>query len=214
VELARRELEPQPSLPYALHQWGLVLLYRRQHQEASDAAEEAVRRNPNYADGYGLWALVLIYRGEPEEALRKTQEAMRLNPQYPANYDYYRGLAYYVWGFLTEGTDADASMRYYEQAETHLREALGKNKNFRSARVYLLAVLSELGQRMRGADRAAEAQAREAQARDEIGILQAMGRPRASQDPEQFKKRVQQTHPYENEAIIQHLINVLQDAEK
>jgi len=214
VELARRELEPKPSLPYALQQWGLVLLYRGRHQEASDAAEEAVRRNPNYADGYGLWALVLIYRGEPEEALRKTQEAMRLNPQYPANYDYYRGLAYYVWGFLTEGTDADTSTRYYEQAETHLREALGKNKNFRSARVYLLAVLSELGQRMRGADRAAEAQAREAQARDEIGILQAMGRPRASQDPEQFKKRVQQTHPYENEAIIQHLINVLQDAEK
>src|SRR5215471_14464503 len=32
VELARRELEPKPSLPYALEQWGFVLLYRRQHQ--------------------------------------------------------------------------------------------------------------------------------------------------------------------------------------
>jgi tetratricopeptide (TPR) repeat protein len=161
-----------------------------------------------------LWALVLIYRGEPEEALRKTQEAIRLNPQYPVNYDYYRGLAYYVWGFLTAGTDTNTARRYYEQAETHLREALGKNKNFRSARVYLLAVHSELSQWMREAGRDDEAQAREAQARDEMATLRAMGRPRASQDPEQFKKYIQQTHPYENEAIIQRLINVWQDAGK
>ena len=217
VELARRELEPKPSLPYALHQWGYVLLYRRQHQEASAAAEEAVQRNPNYADGYALGAQVLIYQGKPEAALRKTQEAIRLNPNYPFFYDYHRGQAYYVWGFLTEGTDADASRRYYEQAETHLREALGKNKNFRSARVYLLAVLSELGQRMRGAGRDDEAQAREAQARDEMATLRAMVRPRTSQDPEQFepfKKHVQQTHPYENEAVIQRLIDVWQAALK
>jgi len=63
VELARRELEPKPSLPYTLEQLGFVLLYRRQYQEASDAAEEAVQRNPNYADGYALGAHVLIYRG-------------------------------------------------------------------------------------------------------------------------------------------------------
>jgi len=130
--------------------------------------------------------------------------------KYPAYYDYHVGQAYYVEGFLTEGTDADASRRYYEQAETHLREALGKNKNFRSAHVYLLAVLSELGQRMRGAGRDDEAQAREAMA-----TLRAMVRPRTSQDPEQFepfKKHVQQTHPYENEAVIQRLIDVWQAA--
>ena len=113
VELARRELEPQPSLPYALQQWGLMLLYRGRHQEASDAAEEAVRRNPNYADGYALGAQVLVYRGKPEEALRKTQEAIRLNPNYPFLYDYHRGQAYYVWGFLTAGTDANVSQQYY-----------------------------------------------------------------------------------------------------
>ena len=61
VELARRELEPKPSLPFALEQMGWVLLYRELFQEAKQAAEEAVQRNPNYADGYGLWALALIY---------------------------------------------------------------------------------------------------------------------------------------------------------
>ena len=91
VELARRELEPKPSLPYALHQWGYVLLYRRQHQEASAAAEEAVQRNPNYADGYALGAHVLTYLGKPEEALRKTEEAIHLNPRYPFFYDFHRG---------------------------------------------------------------------------------------------------------------------------
>jgi adenylate cyclase len=183
VELARRELEPKPSLPYALQHWGFVLLYRRQHQDASDAAEEAVQRNPNYADGFALWALVLTYRGEPGEALRKTQEAIRLNPNYPFLYDYHRGQAYYVWGFLTAGTDANASRHYYQQAETHLREALSQNKNFRSARTYLVAVLSELG--------------RQDEAMAEMAILRKSGRLQASQGLEQFKEYIQQTHPYE-----------------
>jgi adenylate cyclase len=199
VELARRELEPKPSLPYALEQWGFVLLYRRRHQEASDAAEEAVRRNPNYADGYALGAHVLIYRGKPQEALRKTEEAIRLNPKYPFFYDYHRGQAYYVWGFLTARTDANASRQYYQQAETYLREALGKNKNYRSARTYLVAVLSELG--------------RQDEAVDEMAILRAMGRPRASQDLERFKEYVQQTHPYEIPEITGRLIDLWQAAE-
>jgi tetratricopeptide (TPR) repeat protein len=160
-----------------------VLLYRRQHQDASDAAEEAVQRNPNYADGFALWALVLTYRGEPEEALRKTQEAIQLNPNYPFLYDYHRGQAYYVWGFLTAGTDANASRQYYQQAETHLREALSRNKNFRSARTYLVAVLSELG--------------RQDEAMAEMAILRKSGRLQASQGLEQFKEYIQQTHPYE-----------------
>lgn len=145
VELARRELEPKPSLPYALEQMGWVLLYREKHQEARQAAEEAVQRNHNYADGYALWAQVLVYLGEPEEALRKTQEAVDRNPKYPYFYDYHRGQAYYVWGILTSGRDPNASRQRFEQAEIHLREALRKNNNYRPARAYLVAVLSELG---------------------------------------------------------------------
>ena len=64
VELARRELEPKPSLPYALEQMGWVFLYREQHQEARQAAEEAVQRNPNYADGYALMGACAELYGE------------------------------------------------------------------------------------------------------------------------------------------------------
>jgi adenylate cyclase len=144
VELARRELEPKPSLPYALEQLGWVLLYREKHEEARQAAEEAVQRNPNYADGYALWAQVLIYLGKPEEALGKTQQAINLNPIYPYFYDYHRGQAYYEWGVLTSAQDPNASRQLFEKAETNLREALRKNNNFRPARSYLVAVLSEL----------------------------------------------------------------------
>jgi adenylate cyclase len=145
VELARRELEPQPSLPHALQEMGWVLLYRKQHQEARQAAEEAVQLNHNYADGYALWAAVLIYLGKPEEALRKSQEAIDRNPIYPFFYDYHRGQAYYVWGVLTSAQDPNASRQHFEEAETHLREALRKNNKFRPARAYLVAVLGELG---------------------------------------------------------------------
>ena len=50
-----------PSLPFALEQLAYILLYRKQYQEARDAAEEAVQLNPNYADGYAVWAHALIY---------------------------------------------------------------------------------------------------------------------------------------------------------
>jgi TolB-like protein/class 3 adenylate cyclase/Flp pilus assembly protein TadD len=199
VELARRELEPKPSLPYALQQLGFVLLYRRQYQEASNAAEEAVRYSPNYADGYALGAHVLIYRGKPAEALRKTAEAIRLNPKYPFYYDYHRGQAYFVWGILTEETDANVSRQYYQQAETYLREALSKNKNYRSARTYLAAVLSALG--------------RQEEAASEMAILRALRGPQVLQDLARFQSYIQQTHPYENPAITTRLINLWQAAE-
>ena len=109
-----------------------------------EAAEEAVQRDPNYADGYALWAHVLIYMGKPEEGLHKSQEAIDRNPKYPFFYDYHRGHAYYVWGFLTAGQDPNASRQHYQEAEKHLREALRKNNNFRPARSYLVAVLCEL----------------------------------------------------------------------
>src|SRR5262249_7630737 len=180
VELARRELEPKPSLPYALEQWGWVLLYRGQHQEAIAAAQEAVQLNPNFAEGYALEAHALSYLGEPEKALRKTDEAMRLNPKYSFLYDYHRGHAYYVWGSLTEETDANASRDYYRQAEAHLREARKRNPNFRPAHAYLVAVLWELG--------------RQEEAKAEMAIVRA-GRPQAVQTRAQHQDYIRRSIP-------------------
>jgi len=138
VELARREPEPKPSLPYALEQLGYVELYKERLPAADAAAKEALSRSPNYADGYALAAHVLIYLGQPEEALRKTQEAINRDPKYPFFYDYHRG------------HDPDVARRHFEEAETHLRAALKKNSNFRSARsTSWLSSVSLVGSRRR-----------------------------------------------------------------
>jgi adenylate cyclase len=201
VELARSELEPKPSLPYALEQMGWVLLYREKHQEATQAAEEAVQRNPNYADGYALWALVLIYMGKPEEGLHKSQEAIALNPKYSFFYDYHRGNAYYVWGVLTSAQDPNASRQRFEEAEKHLREALKKNNNFRTARSFLVAVLSELG--------------RQDEAVKELNISLEQGEPlfkMLKSDPQLAEEYIRRLPPYTNQEIRNRLAKALREA--
>ena len=202
VELARRELDPKPSLPYALEQLGWVLLYREKHEEARQAAEEAVRLNHNYADGYALWAHVLIYLGQPEEALRKSQEAIDHNPKYPFFYDYHRGQAYYIWGLLTSAKDPKASRQRFEEAEIHLREALKKNSNFRPARSYLVATLSELG--------------RKKEAENEMNISLEKGEPLArnlrGKDPKLADDHIRALTPYANLEIRDHLAKVWREA--
>jgi adenylate cyclase len=185
VEVARRELKPQPSLPYALEQLGWVLLYQhKNHDAALAAAQEAVQLQPGFAAGYALEAHVLTYRGEPEAAVPKVQEAMNRDPKYPFNYVYYRGHAYYVWGYLTEETDANASRDYYRQAEADLREALKRNNNHRPARSYLAAVLSKRGE--------------QEEAKQHMASLRVAGRPQASEDLQRFQEYIRRSLPYKD----------------
>jgi adenylate cyclase len=147
VDLARREPEPKPSLPYALEQQGFVELYKEHLEAASRAANEVISASPNYADGYALAAHVLIFQGKPEEALQKTQEAINHgDPKYPFFYDYHRGHAHYVWGVQTSAQNLDVAKQHFQEAKTQLKLALDKNKNFRPTHAYLVAVLSELGE--------------------------------------------------------------------
>jgi adenylate cyclase len=202
VELARRELEPRPSLPYALEQMGRVLVYRAKLQEARQAAEEAVQLNHNYADGYALWAQALVYLGEPEEALRKLKEAIDRNPRYPFFYDYYRGQAYYVWGVLTSAQDPDAGRQRFKEAEKQLQEALRKNNNFRPARSYLVAILSELG--------------RQDEAVKEMNISLEKGEPLAkilkSGNQQLAEEHIRTITPYANQEIRKRLANAWLEA--
>jgi tetratricopeptide (TPR) repeat protein len=181
---------------------GWVLLYREKFQEAAQAAEEAVQRNPNYADGHALWAHVLVYSGEPEEALRKSQEAIARNPISPFFYDYHRGQAYYVWGVLTSAQDPNASRQRFEEAETHLREALRKNNNFRPARSYLVAVLSELG--------------RQDEAVQEMNISLEKGEPLVkilkSGNQQLVEEHIRTLTPYKNQEIRNRLAKAWREA--
>jgi adenylate cyclase len=183
---------------------GWVLLYRGEQQKAIAAAKEAVQLNPNFAEGYALKAHVLTYLGEPEESLRKTDEAIRHNPNYSFLYDYHRGHAYYVWGYLTEEEEKDvrASRDYYRQAEEHLREALRRNNNHRPARAYLVAVLWKLDQ--------------QEEAKQQMAIVRA-GRPQAVQTLAQYQDYIRRSLPYNiygHPEIVDELIKIWQEAEK
>jgi adenylate cyclase len=205
VELAKKELEPKPSLPYALEQWAWVLLYQEHNREAAlMAAQEAVGRQPNFANGHGLEAHILTYLGDPEASLRKANEALRLDPKAVLHDHYHRGHAYYVRGYLTGESDVAAARPYYQEAEKHLREALRRNNNFRPARSFLVAVLWELGQW--------EPDRRE-EAKQEMAILRDTGRPQAFQNLQRFQDYVKRGNPYENKRITERLMYLWQAAE-
>ena len=190
--LSWREGSSNPSLRCHMlsNKWAGSLLYREKHQEATQAAEEAIQRNPNYADGYALWALVLIYMGKPEEGLHKSQEAIERDPIYPFFYDYYHGHAYYVWGVLTSAQDPNASRQHFEEAEEHLREALRKNDNFRTARSFLVAVLIELD---RKADAVKEVQISLEKQEPLFKLLKS--------DPQLAEEYIRRLPPYTNQEI-------------
>ena len=145
---------------------------------------------------------MLIYSGEPEAALRKSQEAIDLNPIYPFFYDYHRGQAYYVWGVLTSAQDPNASRKRFEEAETHLREALRKNDNFRPARSYLVAVLSELG--------------RQDEAKKEMNISLEKGEPLAKilkgGNQQLGEENIRKLTPYTNQEIRNRLAKAWREA--
>ncbi len=199
VELANGERDPKPSLPHALLQRGFVHLYAGKLQMATADAEKAIELSPGYADGYALAAHVLIYLGRPQDALDKMKPTATQDPNYPYFYDYYRGHAYYVLGFLTSKEDP-RRMQHFREAEKYLRKALenrDKGPNFRPANSYLVAVLSELGRQQEAVEQAAK-----------------VPRPEYLRDPKRLEAFIKRILPYENKAITARLIELWQAADR
>lgn len=194
VRLARQEPAPQPSLPYALEQWAWVLFYQARDYDAALAAiREATTASPTYASGHAMEGHVLIYMMQPEAAIRKAQDAFTLNPAALLHHHYDLGHAHYVWGWLS----GDAS--HYGQAIAHLEQVLTINAQYRPARIFLVAALWELG--------------RYAEARTHTAMLMALGRPRATANLAQFAAYCSRSHPYTDQALLAHLIQVWAAAE-
>jgi hypothetical protein len=126
------------------------------------------------------------------------QEAINRNPKHPFFYDYHRGQAYYVWGVLTSEQDRNASRQRFEEAEIYLREALRKNNNFRPARSYLVAVLSELG--------------RQDEAEKEMPFSEDVFKILKSGDEHAVDKHISMLTPYTNQEIRSRLVNAWRKA--
>ncbi|MGB8436300.1 MAG: winged helix-turn-helix domain-containing protein [Burkholderiales bacterium] len=126
-ELARTAHQINPDIPETYWVLAFVYLERRQHEQALQYLETAVRLYPSFADGFALMGGVNTYVGRPAETVRLVRIAMRLNPQ--GNYLYFLllGRAYLFLGDL-------------EQARVNLAEALLRNPVNLETHVYMAAL--------------------------------------------------------------------------
>ena len=85
-ELAEMALALNSTIPQVYFVIGQVALFRREHDRAIAAIQQAIDYSPNYADAYAFLAWALHYAGRPDEAIEMLDSAVRLNPVIPASY--------------------------------------------------------------------------------------------------------------------------------
>jgi DNA-binding winged helix-turn-helix (wHTH) protein/TolB-like protein/cytochrome c-type biogenesis protein CcmH/NrfG len=134
VEFAATAEQMSPGMPEAHWVLAFVETQRRRHAEAIRHLQRAVRLSPSYADAYALMGGIRTYMGQPAEGVSLLRTALRLNPDAGSLYFLLLGRALY---FLGE----------HEQARVNLEQALLRNADNVEGRVYLAAVLVQLGDR-------------------------------------------------------------------
>ena len=106
LELARKAVALDPTIPQTFWALGYVHLVRREPDEAEAAVARALAIAPNYADGYGLFAIIKNARGDAQSALDLINQGIRLNPYFTWDYPFNQGLAYYTLGRMDEAIAA------------------------------------------------------------------------------------------------------------
>jgi TolB-like protein/DNA-binding winged helix-turn-helix (wHTH) protein/Flp pilus assembly protein TadD len=132
MALAKQGVALDDSIPQTYWSLGYVHMRRREHKLAEQAATQAIRIAPNYADAYGLLALINNFLGDGDKALAYAQRGMQLNPYYTWDYLFNVGLAHYLLGD-------------YNQAITYLEKAQARNENVIPVKVYLAAAYARVG---------------------------------------------------------------------
>ncbi|MGB7542721.1 MAG: winged helix-turn-helix domain-containing protein, partial [Burkholderiales bacterium] len=113
-EMARTAHQIDPDIPETYWVLAFVHVERRQHEQALQYLETAVRLYPSFADGYALMGGVKTYTGRPADTVPLLRTAMRLDPQAGYLYFLLLGRAYLFLGDL-------------EQARVNLERALSRN---------------------------------------------------------------------------------------
>jgi adenylate cyclase len=130
-ELARKAVQLEPNLPAARAQLGMVLSFKRRHDEAIAEFERAQRLNPNFNDW--RFANSLVLAGDAARAIEVTDALVRLDPFYVPLAAGFLGLARYM-------------LREYEPAIIALVEAAGRSPRHRPVRQWLAATYAQTGQ--------------------------------------------------------------------
>jgi len=145
-ELARTAHQMNPDIPETYWVLAFVHVERRQHEQALQHLESAVRLYPSFADGFALMGGVNTYVGRPADTVRFLRTAMRLNPEAGHLYFLLLGRAYLFLGDL-------------EQARLNLEHALSRNPVNLEAHVYMAALHVTAGDKAAAAWKAEEIRA-------------------------------------------------------
>jgi DNA-binding winged helix-turn-helix (wHTH) protein/TolB-like protein len=145
-EMANTAHQINPDIPETYWVLAFVHLERRQHEQALQYLETAVRLYPSFADGYALMGGIKTYIGRPADAVPLLRRAMRLNPQAGHLYFLNLGRAYLFLGDL-------------EQARVNLEHALSRNPVNLEAHVYMAALHVAAGDKAAAAWKAEEIRA-------------------------------------------------------
>ena len=129
---ANRHLEAamKDPTPLAHRTASLILLRKREYEEAITEAESAIALDPNDPSGYDAMARVLIYSGKPVKSLEFIKSAQRLDPQ--TNYLFRIGEAQFQLG-------------QFEEAATTLRRFTQRNASHLYPFLYLASAYGHLG---------------------------------------------------------------------
>jgi tetratricopeptide (TPR) repeat protein len=142
-ELARTAHQIDPDIRETYWVMAFVHVERRQHGQALQYLESAVRLYPSFADAYALMGGIKTYMGRPAEALPLLRTAMRLQPEAGHLYFLNLGRTYFALGDL-------------EQARVNLEQALSRNPVNLEAHVYLAALHVSAGDKAAAAWKAEE----------------------------------------------------------
>jgi len=129
-QFARQAVQLDPQLAHAQATFAHVLSWRRQHDAALGALERALALNPNYS--HWQVAATMMWAGELEQSIDYMKAYMRLDPYYPTSAIGWLGVAYCTLG-------------RFEEARTHLREAVARSPNRAMFHYWLASACGHIG---------------------------------------------------------------------
>ena len=135
LKYAEKAVALDPSLPLAQFALGRILSRPQiaEYPRAIETFQNAIRLDPNYADGYANLAFVSIFTGDADGAEGYIETAMQMNPRYPFWYLFARSMARYFKGD-------------YQGAVEDLTIAAERNSTVVFVRYWLAAALAQAGE--------------------------------------------------------------------
>ena len=169
-QFARQAVQLDPQLAHAQATFAHVLSWKRQHEAALGALERALALNPNYS--HWQVAAALMWAGELERSIDYMKAYMRLDPYYPTSAIGWLGVAYFTLG-------------RFEEAQTHLREAVARSPNRAMFHYWLASACGHIGD-VRAASEQAQALLRLQPSFTIVGTAQPLAVFRRAEHAEQF----------------------------